>query len=147
MGSAWDVARSTGNHHIFDDYIHDNYPITYWTNEIANIAGEFTFPFLKGIEIQLNFDDGTSIRVIMAPINTGDLTLTYVPGSAKYTKSGTKIPDMGQSLDGAYHFSDPGELESFLNRLSDMGVEFVRIYGNGTGGRSGTVTVGPVSKK
>jgi hypothetical protein len=140
LSSAWDIARATGNHHLFDEYVHDNYPITYWSNEFANIIGEFSFSFLVGIEVQLNFDDGTSIRVIMAPINTGDLVLQYVPGSAKHTKSGVSIPDMHNSLEGTYHFSDAVDLQSFLTKLADAGVEFRIVYG---GTPSGTVHIGP----
>jgi hypothetical protein len=144
LKSAWDIARGTGNHHIFDEYVHDNYPITYWSTEFANVAGEFTFSFLKGIEIQLNFDDRTSIRVIMAPINTGDIVLKYVPGSAVYTKSDTGIPDRYNSLEGDYNFSNVDDLESFLNTLSEMGVEFRVIS---IGGYRGRVTIVPVMKR
>ncbi|MEC4727638.1 hypothetical protein HWQ46_19000 [Shewanella sp. D64] len=144
LASAWDVARETGNHHLFDNYVHDNYPVTYWSNEVANIVGEFSLSFLVGIEIQLNFDDGTSIRVIMAPINTGDVVLKYVPGSSTYTKSGTNIPDKGQPLEGTYHFSDANNLQSFLNKLSDKGVPFTVIRG---AGGTGKVTINPVSPK
>lgn len=120
--SAWDIARNGSNHAALDQWYHDEYPINYWTTELANIIGGIgVLPgVLEGIEITFQFADGSSIRLKAAKITSGILSFVYVAGSAQ-DADGNPIGDQGQSLAGGYNFSSDERMNAFLAEAQKAG--------------------------
>ena len=46
LESAWDISRNFSNHDKLDNWYHSNYPISYWTRQVVDIAGQ-----LSGVNI------------------------------------------------------------------------------------------------
>lgn len=134
--TAYDIARNKTNHDRFDDWYHDNYPLSYWARIALDTVGQIggSFPgasLFNGVEVKFVFSDGSTARFKVQRFQTGNLTFTYVPNSAK-NKDNISIADFGSSFSGEYTFSSERSLRDFLSELGLRGIE-IRIVRLGGG--------------
>ena len=136
LDSAWRIARGSINHAVLDNWYHNAYPITYWTQLLVNIAGstnaKYTNALMVGIEITFKFADGSSVKMKPSTVVSGELGLSYVKGSAK-DADGNTIADQGLSLSGEYGFSSEMNMNLFMAEALKWGISFSLITRTGGG--------------
>lgn len=144
MESAWDISRNFSNHDKLDNWYHSNYPISYWTRQVVDIAGQLSGEnILVGHQIKFVFSDNTTARFKVIEVQTGELTFTYIANTAR-DKEGNRLADQGTSFAGEYTFKTEQALTEFLNRLAAYGVPIRNIIRTGGAGTV-TITVLPIS--
>ena len=117
--SAWDIFNNGYEQDRFEQYFQDSYPITYWTATLLSTFGGIENGAVAGVEILFEFQDGTQLTLRAPTINEASLKFNYVPGSA-VDANGNPLPKRSELNGWEGTFSEPGTLESFASRLSEL---------------------------
>ncbi|WP_125562026.1 hypothetical protein [Pseudoalteromonas rubra] len=137
FNSAWEIARNPSSRDRFDDWVHENETLKYYSTQIASSLGSI-FPLdvvlggFAGMELLFEFEDGSQLKMKAPTVSTGTkLRFTYVAGSAT-DSDGNPIPDSGTTISGDFQFSSHHKLQKYLEKVAEYGIT-IRVIDHGNG--------------
>lgn len=141
--SAWELYNNGAEQAAFNQYFSDEYAITYWSSALLSAYGGMAFSPLSGLELLIEFSDGTQITIVAPRSVSTSLSFSYIENSA-VDVNGNKLPKKFE-LDGfEATFNEEYSMNEFFQNIENMGVnvEFVGISGSSvSSGATGRVSV------